>query len=184
MVDQVCKFSGTELKEIDAFALSQGPGSYTGLRIGSSALKGLCYALDKPLIAISTLQLMAEGLRGIVSDSDWICPMIDARRMEVYQGIFDSSGQIVDAEKALILEGSTYDQFLEEKKIIFAGSGAEKCSKIIHHKNALFIKEYHPLDKNMGATDLKAFEKKAFADIAYFEPEYLKEFYTSAKILN
>jgi len=183
MIDQVCNFAGIPLSEISAFALSRGPGSYTGLRIGCSALKGLCFALDKPLIAISTLQLMANGLKPMAENIDLICPMIDAKRMEVYQGLFDKSGCVVETEKPLILEKSSFEQY-GNSKILFAGNGSDKCRTLYDNPNFSFISGYHPLAKNMGYLANQSFLQNDFVDVVYFEPEYLKEFYTSAKVLD
>ncbi len=183
MIGQVCQFTGILISDISAFALSKGPGSYTGLRIGCSALKGLCFALDKPLIAISTLQVMANGLKPVAEKTDLICPMIDARRMEVYQGLFTNSGEVFEMEKPLILEENSYADLLKNKRILFAGNGSDKLKALINHSNASFLAGYHPLARNMGDLAYEAFLKNEFVDVAYFEPEYLKEFYTSAKVM-
>ncbi|MBC7387665.1 MAG: tRNA (adenosine(37)-N6)-threonylcarbamoyltransferase complex dimerization subunit type 1 TsaB [Opitutaceae bacterium] len=182
MIDQVSKFAGIQLSEISAFALSRGPGSYTGLRIGCSALKGLCFALDKPLIAISTLQLMAHGLKPMAENVDFICPMIDAKRMEVYQGLFDKFGNVVEIEKPLVLEKSSFNDY-SDSMILFAGNGSDKCKSLFSNSKFIFITGYHPLAKNMGDLAYQAFLQNDFVDVAYFEPEYLKDFYTSAKVL-
>jgi len=184
MIEQVCRFAGISLSDVSAFALAKGPGSYTGLRIGCSALKGLCFALDKPLIAISTLQVMAYGLLPMAESMDLVCPMIDARRMEVYQGLFSNTGEVSEAEKPLIIEENSFTELLRNRKILFAGSGSDKCRPVLKSDNAFFLSDYHPLAKNMGSLAHKAFLKNDFVDVAYFEPEYLKEFYTSAKVLS
>jgi tRNA threonylcarbamoyladenosine biosynthesis protein TsaB len=183
MFHEACKMAKLDIKEIDAFALAQGPGSYTGLRIGSASIKGLCFALDKPLIALSTLQIMAEGLLPLIQVGELVCPMIDARRMEVFCGVCDSEGKIVLAEQPMILDETSFSELLQNHKILFAGNGAEKCIGFINNSNARFLVDYHPLAKNMGTLALYKFKTQQFADIAYFEPEYLKEFYTTAKIV-
>ena len=182
MIQQACKMARLDLKEIDAFALSQGPGSYTGLRIGSSSLKGLCFALDKPLIGISTLRIMAEGLLASQESETLVCPMIDARRMEVFCGVYNVKGDAILAEQPLILDENSFSDLLANQKILFAGNGAEKCVTLFSDQNAKFYSDYHPLAKNMGALALKAYQNQQFSDVAYFEPEYLKEFYTTAKV--
>ncbi len=183
MVQEACKMAKIELKQLDAFALSQGPGSYTGLRIGSASLKGLCFGLDKPLIAISTLRIMAEGLLSLLDVNTLVCPMIDARRMEVFCGVFDNEGNTILAENAMVLDDISFEDLLSSQKILFAGNGAEKCTSLFTSPNARFYSDYHPLAKNMGYLALQAFQNQTFADVAYFEPEYLKEFYTTAKIV-
>ena len=127
---------------------------------------------------------MAYGLWPVAEKVDLICPMIDARRMEVYQGLFDNKGEILEAEKPLIVEENSFADLLENKKILFAGNGSDKCREILKSENAFFLADYHPLAKNMGTLAYKAFLKNEFVDVAYFEPEYLKEFYTSAKVLS
>lgn len=183
MFQEACKMAKLDIKEIEAFALAQGPGSYTGLRIGSASMKGLCYALDKPLIAISTLRIMAEGLLPLLQTNELVCPMIDARRMEVFGGVFDSAGKTVLDEQPMILDETSFSELLQNHKILFAGNGAEKCIGLINNPNARFLVDYHPLAKNMGALALDKFKVHQFADVAYFEPEYLKEFYTTAKVV-
>lgn len=183
MFQEACKMAKLDIKEIDAFALAQGPGSYTGLRIGSASMKGLCFALDKPLIAISTLRIMAEGLLPVLQKGELVCPMIDARRMEVYCGVFDSDGKTTLPEQPIILDSTSFSELLQSHKILFGGNGAEKCIGLINNPNARFLVDYHPLAKNMGGLALDKFKAQQFVDVAYFEPEYLKEFYTTAKVV-
>ena len=181
LIQEVCNNAKLKLHQIDAFALAKGPGSYTGLRIGSSTLKGLCFALEKPLIAIGTLRMMAEGMFQMADDDTLVCPMIDARRMEVYTAVYDSKGNTIPPEQAMIVDENRFSTLFAQHKILFAGNGAEKCKPIFTNKNAHFVSDYHPFAKNMGELAFQSYKEKKFADVAYFEPEYLKEFYTTAK---
>jgi tRNA threonylcarbamoyladenosine biosynthesis protein TsaB len=160
----------------DAVAVSSGPGSYTGLRIGVSEAKGLSYGLGISLIAIPTARIMASMMKGNGTEDALLCPMIDARRMEVYATFFDRSLNVIRETSADIVGEGSYNDFLEEREIIFFGNGAEKCRSVIMHPNARFIDNIHPLASGMIPLAEKAFENKAFEDVAYFEPFYLKEF--------
>jgi tRNA threonylcarbamoyladenosine biosynthesis protein TsaB len=160
----------------DAIAVSSGPGSYTGLRIGVSEAKGLSYGLDVPLIAIPTARIMASMTRGYADSDALLCPMIDARRMEVYATFFDRSLNVIRETSADIVEEGSYNDLLDERMIIFFGNGAEKCRSFITHPNARFIDGIHPLASGMIPLAEKAFAGRVFADAAYFEPFYLKEF--------
>ena len=178
-ISNIIKESGISFIDLSAIAVSMGPGSYTGLRIGISTAKGLCYALNIPLISISTLQAMAVG---IVKDSnaDLYCPMIDARRMEVYSAFYDSSNNIVRDVQADVVDEQTYKEQLE-KNIIFFGDGAEKLKDIIVHKNTKFIDGFFPSAIHMGGLAFNKFKQNHFEDVAYFEPYYLKDFVSGAK---
>ncbi len=168
-------------KKPDAIAVSSGPGSYTGLRIGVSTAKGLCYGFDIPLIAISTLEVIA--LQVLKSDkinkNALFCPMIDARRMEVYAAFYNSECEIKREISADIITPDSYLDLLNENIVYFFGNGAEKCKTTITHPNAIFIDQVVPLAENMISHAEKAFEGGNFADVAYFEPFYLKEFQTT-----
>lgn len=165
---------------LDAVAVSRGPGSYTGLRIGVSEAKGLCYGLNIPLIGISTLKIMAVAMSAsdIVRDNEGIllCPMIDARRMEVYDAIFDSDLSQVRDVHADIIDQQSFSEFLQDRKIVFFGNGAEKCKEALTNANALFVDGMYPTAVNMVALAEEAYLKQEFVDVAYFEPFYLKEF--------
>ena len=156
-----------------------GPGSYTGLRIGVSTAKGLCYALDIPLISVSTLQAMAYGMLN-VSKADLFCPMIDARRMEVYSAFFDSDNIMVREIQADVVDGSSYDVELK-KKVIFFGDGSDKLKGIIKHKNAIFQSDFYPSAEFIGVLSYNRFVESNFEDVAYFEPYYLKDFVAGKK---
>ncbi len=181
-------FSTAELEpnQLDAVAVSSGPGSYTGLRIGVSAAKGFCYALDIPLIAINTMKALAVVAKNHVktckdfvspdSPEVFYCPMIDARRMEVYFALFDSKHKQINETEAAIIDGNSFRKELESKKIIFFGDGADKCRKVIQSHNALFLNDVWPSAKGMVPEAEKKWKQKDFVDLAYFEPFYLKDF--------
>ena len=165
--------------EIDAVAVSSGPGSYTGLRIGVSEAKGLCFGLRKPLIAINTLQTlccqvmfsMAEMPEDIL-----FCPMIDARRMEVYTALYDLALNEVRPIAAEIIDENFVADQLEQRPILFFGDGSEKCQELIKHPNAKFIPGVRATAKDMLALAVKAYNEGKFEDMAYFVPFYLKDF--------
>lgn len=159
--------------DIHAVAVSKGPGSYTGLRIGVSTAKGLCFALNKPLIAIDTLEILAHQLS--VKDG-FIIPMLDARRMEVYSAIYYSNLEWKRAVQAEILNEESYAQLLEGNKVYFLGSGVEKTKIIIKHKNAVFVENCLPSAKEMGGLAQAKYKISDTEDVAYFEPYYLKDF--------
>jgi tRNA threonylcarbamoyladenosine biosynthesis protein TsaB len=180
-IDDVIKRANISLPDIDAIAVSEGPGSYTGLRIGVAASKGLCYALEKPLIGVSTLHAMATGMshrNSTVPPARILyCPMIDARRMEVYCAIFDEKGKEIRETRAEIIKEDSFLQFLERNKIVFAGDGALKCRSLFDmHPNAFFKEGFQLSAKYMIALSEEKFSQKKFEDLAYFEPYYLKDF--------
>lgn len=178
-----------ELKP-DAVAVSMGPGSYTGLRIGLSEAKGLCYALDIPLIGVSTLELMATRVMfstDTVDPESILVPMIDARRMEVYTAAYDFRLDAVVAPQPMILDENSFSELLKEKKLYFIGEGAKKASEVIHSENAHFLTEIRPMAYGMMSLGEKAFKAGDFLDVAYSVPEYLKEFQATVprnKVLN
>lgn len=161
-----------KLEQIDAIAVGKGPGSYTGLRIGVSAAKGLCFALEKPLISVNSLEIMAQSE---LEDFDYIIPMTDARRKEVYTAIYDKNLQCLSPTEAKILDEMSY-QDLADKKLIFVGDGAEKASEILQLSHAQFFPEILPSAKNMCKLVEQKYQAKEFEDVAYFEPFYLKDF--------
>jgi tRNA threonylcarbamoyladenosine biosynthesis protein TsaB len=184
-IQDVCTQAKIKLQEVDAIAVSQGPGSFTGLRIGVSTAKGLCYALNKPLIAINSLQAMAIGCLNQQSDPDsyragkekpLLCPMIDAKRMEVYCAVYDGQMNEIKKTAAEIIEGGSFADFLKNQKMVFFGDGAEKCKTTLTHPNATFIPGIHPSAQFMIPLAEKCFSEKRFEDVAYFEPFYLKDF--------
>jgi len=169
-----------ELKDIDAVAVSSGPGSYTGLRIGVSTAKGICYALNIPLIAIDSMHVLTQPL----VDQEWnksdlpyaFCPLMDARRMEVYTAVFDKNLKLAESISAKIVDEETFAPLLNAHKVVFFGNGADKCKEVIKHDNAVFVDDCHPLAKNLALLAEKQFAQKQFEDVAYFEPFYLKDF--------
>ncbi|GGI28571.1 tRNA (adenosine(37)-N6)-threonylcarbamoyltransferase complex dimerization subunit type 1 TsaB [Pedobacter mendelii] len=176
-IEEVMFASKLELKDLDAIAISKGPGSYTGLRIGVSTAKGLCFALDKPLIAIETLKMMAAGF--ILENPDYdglVCPMIDARRMEVYSTVFDSQLSVLEETSAKIIDEHSYAKLLSTNKITFLGDGAAKCTDVLNHTNAFFSASNFNAASNMSLLAENAFTSANFEDVAYFEPFYLKDF--------
>jgi len=163
---------------LDAVAVSCGPGSYTGLRIGVSMAKGICYGRDIPLIGIPTLNILAVPvlLYHELPDDALICPMIDARRMEVYAAVYDRALHVVRETSADIIDENSYHDFLNGHPVYFFGNGAAKCREKITHPHAHFIDNIHPLAKMMFPLAEKAMANRQFEDVAYFEPFYLKEF--------
>ena len=176
-IEQVLKESNLQPKAIKAIAISAGPGSYTGLRIGVATAKGLCYGWDIPLIALPTLRILAEQVTYEFTDIEYIIPMIDARRMEVFTTVYSHDFSPILGERAEILTESTFDTYLNKGKTIFLGDGITKFQAICKHKNAYFWENKFPSAKQMGRLALEKYQAQAFEDIAYFEPFYLKEVY-------
>lgn len=162
--------------ELSAVAIGKGPGSYTGLRIGVAFAKGICFAHQIPLISIDTLKSLAAGLKVEDRNDYLICPMIDARRMEVYTALFSSGLERLQETEAKIIEAESFSDLLEEKKIYFIGNGAAKCSEVIQHKQADFSQNISNSVAYMGSQIQQKWANAAFEDLAYFEPFYLKEF--------
>jgi tRNA threonylcarbamoyladenosine biosynthesis protein TsaB len=203
-ISEVLQESHAQLADLDAVAVSKGPGSYTGLRIGVSSAKGLCYALDKPLIGVSTLDAMSGFTESIIlhpkesfessitrerfselekvleiykNDRDLLlCPMIDARRHEVYAALYNLSGEQIRKIQADVVDENTYLPYLQKSRVLFFGPGAMKCKSLISHPNALFADQIHPSSIYMIKLAELAFSQETFEDIAYFEPYYLKDF--------
>ncbi len=169
-----------EFKDLDAIAVSMGPGSYTGLRIGVSTAKGLCYSLDKPLIAISTLEAMAAGMiqeMENIEDDYLFCPMIDARRMEVYSALFTPDISMHRKILAEIIDENSFSKDLKNNTIVFGGDGAPKCKEILDkNQNTIFLDDFLPSSRFMAHLAEEKFQNKIFEDVAYFEPFYLKDF--------
>ncbi len=180
-ITEVLNRTKIELKNIDAIAISKGPGSYTGLRIGVSAAKGLCYGLGIPLIAVDTLKAMAKDPVLIQENPvAFLCPMIDARRMEVYTALYDNKNNKIEPVTAKIIDKNSFAKHLKSNKIIFFGDGAEKCKEILStHKNALFTTKGLPSAQFINQIAFAKFKHKYFEDVAYFEPYYLKDFITT-----
>lgn len=177
-IQDVCAQAGLKLADLKAVAVSKGPGSYTGLRIGVSAAKGLCYALSIPLIAVETLNILAQAAE---ATSDFIIPMIDARRMEVYSCVLDGDGASLEPTKAEILTENSYADYLQKGTVTFIGNGVAKWQKLCAHPNADFKDGILPSAKDMGGLANALFSEKLFVDVAYFEPYYLKDFQSFQK---
>jgi tRNA threonylcarbamoyladenosine biosynthesis protein TsaB len=181
LIDELFRKNKITIHQLDAVAVSMGPGSYTGLRIGVSVAKGLCYGLNKPLIAVSTLQSMASGfIRDQLTDNTtknaWVCPMIDARRLEVYTAFLDKNLTFQTEIKAEIIDEYSFGDILSTHSVYFFGNGADKCEDIIKHPNAQFFKKFQTSARNMILLAENLFQQKDFVDVAYFEPYYLKDF--------
>lgn len=175
LIEAALKELNWNLNDIDAVALSSGPGSYTALRVGSSVAKGICYALQKPLIAISTLEAIAYASKMQVEQANTLyCPMIDARRMEVYMALYDNDMNIVASTQALVIEKGVFEQYLTaNKRIAFAGNGAGKCAELLTSPQHTFL-DIQCTATHLAPLALAAYKAKRFEDIAYFSPNYLK----------
>ena len=172
-IQQVVQEAKMSFNDIDAVAVSKGPGSYTGLRIGVSAAKGLCFAFDKPLISIETLHSLAHKT---TIKEGVIVPMLDARRMEVYAAVYDSNYNQLREIKAEVIDENSFQEYLSEGKVYFLGDGAEKSKEVITHENAVFIDGKYPSAKEMAQLSYDKYKKNDIEDVAYFEPFYLKDF--------
>jgi tRNA threonylcarbamoyladenosine biosynthesis protein TsaB len=182
-IDDILKKNNLKVRDLAAVAVSMGPGSYTGLRIGVSAAKGLCYGSSIPLIAVPTLQIIASQviqsasqLGFTFSDDDILCPMIDARRLEVYTALLDARANFASEIKAEIIDESSFGGELSAHKVYFFGNGALKCKDIINHPSACFVDGIYPSARYMDQLVASRFQEKKFEDVAYFEPFYLKDF--------
>lgn len=172
-INDVLKHAKVSVNDIDAVAVSKGPGSYTGLRIGVSAAKGLCYALNIPLISIPTLKSLAHQ---VTTNDGVIVSMLDARRLEVYSAVFDSNYQQIRETLAEILNESSFSKYLQNGNVHFIGNGVEKTKSLISHQNAIYIDDKLPSAKEMGSIAFNKYKISDFEDVAYFEPYYLKDF--------
>lgn len=177
-VDQALSFIDNSGLQVEAVAVSSGPGSYTGLRIGVSMAKGVCYGREAKLIAIPTLEAMCVPLLlgDKIEEDALLCPMLDARRMEVYATIYDRALHEVRPVGADIIDENSYKEILDERVVYFFGPGAAKCKDVITHPNARFIDDIEPLAKDMAPLATKRFYRQEFEDVAYFVPFYLKEY--------
>lgn len=174
-IQNLLQQSGIPVIKLDAIAVSAGPGSYTGLRVGMATAKGLCFALNKPLITINTLRMMAEAAIG--KTTSLLCPMIDARRMEVFTAVYDQIGETILQPSNLVLNETSFSDLLSHYNVIFFGNGSPKFRTITSHPHAHFI-DVEATASNMSALSFSAFNTKDFADLAYSEPEYGKAFYS------
>jgi len=174
--------AGFKANQLDAIAVSKGPGSYTGLRIGVSTAKGLAYSAGIPLIAVDTLQSLAASVSAkipnnlTINSDTWLCPMFDARRMEVYCAFYNLFYEVQIPVAAQIITATSFDEILSHRQVLFFGDGSTKCKELIAHPNALYIDNINPSAMFMLELADKAFSNKQFEDVAYFEPFYLKDF--------
>lgn len=188
--DNLLKTAGITFAELDAVAVSKGPGSYTGLRIGVSTAKGIAYAASIPLIGIDTLLSMYTGFIGTHKEkyhfagSDLFCPMIDAMRMEVYYSVFDSQGSRIKEIRAEIIDKKSFSDLPEKSRIFFFGTGASKCKEVLQRNNIIFDDDFRISAASLQKPAYKAFTESKFEDVAYFEPFYLKDFYTEKPVKN
>jgi len=179
-IQEVIAQAGVTLKDLQAVAVSSGPGSYTGLRIGISTAKGLCYALDIPLISVNTLDAMAQGITA--GKDELIVPMIDARRMEVYSAVYDSEKKRVSEIEAIVVDNHYYSNFRSEKKLVLAGDGADKCQTLFQNESSIIIQtSFVPQAEFMAELAEQKFLNSDFENVALFEPFYLKEFVAGPK---
>ena len=176
LIQELTKESNITMKDFKAVAVSEGPGSYTGLRIGTSTAKGLCFALGIPLIGVSTLKAMALEVNINHSPESILCPMIDARRMEVYVALYDQHLNVITEPHPSILDENSFEETLKQKEVLFFGNGSDKFKSIKKSNNALFLDSISPSAWSIGFLAEEKFLNNEFADLAYFEPSYLKEF--------
>jgi tRNA threonylcarbamoyladenosine biosynthesis protein TsaB len=175
LIEELLKSTGVPKSQLQAVAISSGPGSYTGLRIGTSMAKGICMGLNIPLINVPTLLCLAHHVSSF-HKSDFYCPMIDARRMEVYAQVFDKDLNQVGATEALIIDENSFGELLGMHKVLFFGDGAEKCKTVIRNPNADFVDGIYPTASFVGQVAWREYTAKRFADLVEFTPFYLKEF--------
>jgi tRNA threonylcarbamoyladenosine biosynthesis protein TsaB len=181
-IKDILDIGGVNAADLEAVAVSRGPGSYTGLRIGVSMAKGIAYGGGIPLISVDTLLSMYHSLVekhpefAEADSTTHFCPMIDARRMEVYYAVTDSAGKVVTPAAAEIIDWNSFSNLLASGKVVFFGDGASKCREVINHPNALFMDDLHPSAAGMRTLALDALKSRHFEDVAYFEPYYLKDF--------
>jgi len=177
-IQELCQRTGIGLKSLAAVSVMNGPGSYTGLRVGLAAAKGICYALKIPLICINTLDWIAFG--NLSDNIDLVCPMIDARRMEVFTGMYSREMNRIHEPSALVLDEQSFSAELVEQRIGFVGNGAAKWKNICQHLHAVFPEAIHDAG-HFAEMSLQAYQQKQFADLAYAEPFYTKEFFNTQK---
>ena len=181
LIDKLIKKSKINIKDIDCYSISMGPGSYTGLRIGVSTFKGFCFSLKKPIIGINSLDLLAESaLKKINDDEFYLCPMVDARRMEVFTKMLDKNSNQIINNQAMILDENSFSKFRKDK-IYFFGSGARKFIDFVNIDNFKFVGGIRPESKYMGNLSYNKFLKKDFQDVMSFEPYYIKDFHLIKK---
>lgn len=175
MIENLLDECNLSMEQVSAVAVSEGPGSYTGLRIGVSVAKGLAFAADIPLISVKTLKALSYGAKSIIEGAGLIVAMLDARRMEVYREVFDHDLDVVMKLDSEIIDENSYSELLQKGRVYFVGDAVRKVSEVIHHSNAEFL-DVEISAEHVGALAYKKFVENEFADLAYFVPNYLKEF--------
>jgi len=175
-IKEIFEETGLSSQDLDAVAVSSGPGSYTGLRIGVSLAKGLCYSIDIPLVAVPTLLGMTSGIRSFYPQASFFVPMIDARRMEVYAEVYDNEMNVYKKVEPVIVSPDSFSDILQKGKTVFFGDGAAKCREVIQSPNAVFSEKGKPSARSMATVSEAFFNAGKFENTAYFEPFYLKEF--------
>lgn len=176
MIGHVLAQTGISMQDLAAVAVSKGPGSYTGLRIGVATAKGLCFALDKPLLSVNTLEAMTRQITPFYSAQTLFCPMIDARRMEVYCLISSQDGANISDTEAKIIHENSFEKYLDTQRIVFFGNGASKCKALLTDANAVFLENIYPTAQTVGFLAFEAYQQHKFENLTYFEPFYLKDF--------
>lgn len=176
MIEDVMKTAHLRSRDIEAVAVTSGPGSYTGLRIGTSTAKGLCFALNVPLLAVGTLGLLAYQASAYNERAALLCPMIDARRMEVYSMVVDSRLNVVQPVEAKIIDGGSFTELLERSPMLFFGNGSAKCREVITHPGAFFLDDMYPVASALGEMAAEKLSAGETEDLVAFKPFYLKEF--------
>ncbi len=186
-IQQLMSDSGHTLSQLDAIAVTAGPGSYTGLRVGLASAKGICYVLQKPLILVNTLEVMAQSILSYyqstaqsINPSAFLCPLIDARRMEVFTALYDASLKEIDAPHALIVDENAFATILKSHPVIFSGTGHQKLKALISAPGAYFLNIQHNAS-HLAVRAISAYQSGCFADLAYSEPLYVKEFFDTRK---
>jgi tRNA threonylcarbamoyladenosine biosynthesis protein TsaB len=175
-IEALLKRNSLPINKVEAVAVSSGPGSYTGLRIGTSVAKGICMGLNIPLIDIPTLSFLADYVSQTYNNDTFFCPMIDARRMEVYAQVFDNKLSAVTGTEAIIIDENSFRELLDRQSVLFFGDGSGKCKSVILHNNAGFLDGIYPKSAWMGPVAEQRFKSRQFADLTEFTPFYLKEF--------
>ncbi len=178
-IEQILAEASITAKDLSAIAVSDGPGSYTGLRIGASTAKGLCFSLGLPLIAVDTLKAMADKVaksQEVAEESLFYIPMMDARRMEVYTAVYDENMNEVEAKHAKVIDDNSFEFYLSQKKVLFFGNGANKCKTTLTHHNAIFFTKAYFTATNLTSIAYQSFIEAKFENIAYYEPFYLKKY--------
>jgi tRNA threonylcarbamoyladenosine biosynthesis protein TsaB len=176
LIQRIFHEASLDIQQLNAVSVSSGPGSYTGVRIGTSTAKGICFALTIPLIAIPTLDLLVSQVGEHSGRAELLCPMIDAKRMEVYCQVVRPDFEVVNEPKAIIVDETSFTEFLERNRILFFGDGSKKCKSVLTHQNALFVDDILPSAEKMGLISFLKFQQGRFEDLINFTPFYLKDF--------